>query len=303
MRWFVVLISLGVFYVTNVAAQEATATAESMHIIERCIESPSEPAADWRFDGTLITYKEGDGIYGFRADFPSRYYIAFDNDTEYGRLGSFSPDGRWFADYVGRREYEYSWMFNSSYYVTAIRVVSTLPDGKSYRVPADMYSYSLSAVFAHISWLDNDHFAVPPKDQYSSEWQIVNPFDGKVRAATEAEIQQAKDLHFSGKSIADYYSPIYGDDGKNPAQESTPAILSKRIVDGKVRLLINDFANSQLIDTCIETNSFVVSPSGEQVAVSIGGDKGFIYILELKEWRLYRLNLAANRLVTWITDA
>src|SRR6266496_3359881 len=109
MRWLIVL---SIFCASNVMAQEATPSPEPITTIERCISAPSEPPKDWRFDGTLITYKPSDGIYGFRADFPSRYYIAFDNDTEYGRFGSLSPDGRWFADYVGRKEYTDSMMFN-----------------------------------------------------------------------------------------------------------------------------------------------------------------------------------------------
>lgn len=301
MRWLVTLILCSVICVTNIAAQEATATAESKPIIERCIEAASEPSPDWRFDGTIITYKRGDGIYGFRADFPSRYYIAFDNDTEYGRFGSFSPDGHWFASYLGREEYEYSWFFNSSFYVTAIRIVSTLPDGKSYRVPVDLYQYNQLAHFSPVMWLDNAHFVVPP-DSCHYEWHYVSPFDGAVRVATEAEATQLQDLYSSSTFFPMDNQQIYEANEKNPAHESARAFFSEKIVDGKASVLINDFANHQIIDTCVETDSFVVSPSGEQVAVSIGGDKGFIYILDLKDCALYRLNLAANRLVTWIAD-
>src|SRR5687768_12769584 len=87
-----------------VAAQEETLPPNSEGVIERCITKPTEPSDQWRFDGTIITYQMGDGIHGFRADTPSRYYIAFDNDAQYGSSGSLSPDGRWFASYLGRME-------------------------------------------------------------------------------------------------------------------------------------------------------------------------------------------------------
>jgi hypothetical protein len=75
-----------------VAAQEETPPPNFKAVIERCITKPTEPSDQWSFDGTIITYHMGDGIHGFRADTPSRYYISFDNDT-----GSLLTSAEWSA--------------------------------------------------------------------------------------------------------------------------------------------------------------------------------------------------------------
>ncbi len=68
-------------------------------------------------------------------------------------------------------------------------------------------------------------------------------------------------------------------------------------------LHITDLITKQTYDTCIKTSSaFAVSPTGEQVAVSIGGEDGFVYIVDIAEWKANRLDLAANSVIAWVAD-
>ncbi len=271
-----------------VTAQEATPSVSSETVIERCITRPTEPADEWRFDGTIITYRQGDGIHAFRDDTPSRYYLAFDNDSEYGESGALSPDGRWLATYLGRKEFEYSWMFNSSFYVTAIRVVSTRPDRETYTIPFDSYQYTQSAHFPHVLWLDNTQFAsFSDGNGLDRHWFVVNPFTGTLVEASESQYLPFSEAYSSQPGI--YQSAnqrsVLSADQMQVVDDLPPAFLAVGDQKERASLHVIDPQTRQIYDTCIETNySFAVSSDENQVAVSLGREDGFVYIVDLNDW-------------------
>ncbi len=188
MRLIAMFLLLG-FCVGTSAAQDST----PFPIIERCITAPTEPPDDWTFEGTIITFRQGDGVHGFRADSSSRYYIAFDSQTEYARFGSLSPDGKWFVSFIGGSEAGGLYTSNSNYYIDQIRVVSTLPLRKLYFVPLESYQYEVYPMFRTVLWIDSITFAAF-QDQgltIKSRWYLINPFLGTIEEISD---EQDKEL-------------------------------------------------------------------------------------------------------------
>jgi hypothetical protein len=281
---------------------------EDQTIIERCITTTAELPDDYHFEGTIVTFRIQDGLHGFRADTPSRYYIAFSNDTEYSQFGSFSPDGRWFASYLGRMEREYSMMFNNSYYITHLRVVSTLPDRQTYLFPIDLYQYRYTPNFNSPIWADDTQVLLRNGDTSTEAqgWSVINPFVGTSRDATAEEAETYNALYlleqyiqFNGSFDRPYYpgAALMLDNGMprafNYSTEAQPL----------GSLLITDPETGAVYDTCLSTQrAFAVSPTGDQVAIGIGSDNGFVYIIDLNDWIAYRLDLAANYVVGWLPE-
>ena len=279
-------------------AQETT--PEPYPIVERCLTDLREPPDEWTFEGTIVTYRLRDGVHGFRSDFPTRYYIAFDSQSEFASSGSFSPDGQWFAIPVGRL-LSYG-MVNSVYRATGIKVVSTIPSTESYRVPYEENAFagiSRTALFSGIYWLDNQRFAIVPAsavDRRLGDY-IYNPFTAEI---LPVDTDQAAEFSQSA-------NVIWGLLTNSPANTNNDGIPMRVFTDYDTwphPVYVFDSALQQIYDTCIDTRfQFAISPSAEQVAVSIGQyDEGFVYILDLNEWVGYRLNLAANEVVGWFAD-
>lgn len=289
-----------------VTAQEATPPAKPDDVIERCVMI-AEPTDSWTFDGTIITYRPGDGIHGFRADTPSRYYIAFDNDSEYGRFGALSPDGQWFATYLGRMENTFSLQFNNAYYVTAIRVVSTSPNRETYIVPFHNYRYASFSYFAPVLWLDNSHLAAYSNPDFGKEqsWYLIEPFTETSSKATEEQARQFAELSAATYGITQIVDqlPRFSSVEEGTAEYSPLAFVAESPDTRGSRLFITDRETKQIYDTCIETRyRFVFSPTGDEIAVRSDVENGFIYVLDLIDWTAYRLDLAANNIVAWIAD-
>ncbi len=274
----------------NTHAQETT--PEPYPIVERCLTDLREPPDGWAFEGTIVTFRARDGVHGFRSDFPTRYYIAFDSASEFIGSGSFSPDGQWFATYVGK--IEPSGMINDFLSTDYIRVVSTRPSGESY-----LFSFMIFG-FGHVGetsrlrpprWLDSEQFAV--EDQ---GWQIYSPFTTEITLADESLANQLNDgyaYHYDiSIQIRDQFLTPSNSHFRQPIflmQDAT-----------STRLYTTDEKSEQIYDTCLESrHSFAVSPTGDHAAVSIGD---FVYILDLDKWVGYRLNLAANDVVGWFAD-
>jgi hypothetical protein len=284
--------------------------SEDQTIIERCITAPAEPPDDYSFEGTIVTFNSVDGLHGFRMDTPSRYYIAFSNDTEYSRFGAFSPDGRWFASYLGRMEREYSMMFNNSYYITHLRIVSTLPDRQSYLFPIDLYQYRFNPYFNSPIWADETQVLLRngATSAEAQGWSVINPFIGTSRDATAEEAETYTALYLSQQNIqyeGSFDRPYYPGDALmlengmprafNTYTEAQPG--------GSGSLLITDTETGAIYDTCISVEyAFALSPTGNQVAIGIGAEAGFVYIVDLNDWQAYRLDLAANDVVGWLPE-
>lgn len=263
-------------------------------VVERCITSFTESPTDWTFDGTIITYRRGDGIHGFRADTPSRYYIAFDSDTEYGQFGALSPDGHWLASFIGRREYTYSMMFNMNFYITHIRVVSTLPNRETYLIPFERYQYAYAPIFTPVLWQDNTHFVA-----YSDHSRyMVNPFEATVIELSDEDTE----IQDFGDPIATEGMPTRNLD-ELVIEDLPRAFLAENPDSSWGTLHVTDLTTNQVYDTCIETRfAFAVSPAEDQIAVS-GREGGFVYVIDLSEWAAYRINLATNHVVAWVADS
>lgn len=81
--------------------------------------------------------------------------------------------------------------------------------------------------------------------------------------------------------------------------------LSAAFVSFEPRTLhLIDLSAREIVDTCIQPSfrEFAVSPDGRQVALSIGQD-GFVYILDIEDWAVYRLDLAAADVIAWFPSA
>lgn len=305
-RLLQLLFLLTLFSGWSVASQEATPLSKSNNVIEKCVKI-AEPPDNWTFDGTIITYRWGDGLHGFRADTPSRYFIAFDDDATYLQFGALSPTGQWLASYVGRVEQTYSMMFNKDYFVTSIRVVSTLPRRETYSVPFQSYEYNFSPHFMPILWLSNSQLAAYSETSsgIDEKWYVIDPFAGTASEASQEQVRQIKESDVLAQGI---YQRVYGYLTFPSIEAVTVNPLPRAFIlaespGSRGRLYVIDLKTQQIYDTCIETSyPFAISPTGDQVAISSDKEEGFVYVLDLNDWAAYRLNLAANRIVAWVAD-
>jgi len=391
------LFAISLFATHTATAQDATTLPEAWEIVERCITTPTEPPDDWTFDGTIITYRYRDGVHGFRSDTPSRYYIAFDNGTEYGQAGSFSPNGQWFAVYTGHQT---SYGLSASYYsVDNLRVVSTSPARETYLIPWQARTFSSGGMIHSppIRW-DSDSTIVTngylPTDQTLTTGDFsINPFTAEfvpyVRDTTSSNeytalspdgtraitielgdngygtmVEQRQYLYDIDEEIA--ISDLWATNGDNEiglrlwlpytdfgiqppfwtpnsqlliskstfndqsavvsftrdgalesvifsghilqpelAETGTSlALVGSTSADDELSLYIADLETRTVYNTCINPSHYrvAISPTGDQVAVSIGGNDGFVYVVDLNEWAAYRLDLAANDVIAWFAD-
>ncbi len=187
------LCSLIVLLFTMPAAAQETPTPSDWTTEQRCITAPSQPPEGWTYDGVIFTFKPGDGIHARRADMPTPYYIALDSQGEFGSVGNFSPDGKWFAVPAGHIYPDYTG-FQNSYLrddtiVDQIRVYSTTPAHTLYLTKVHLESMG-SAVVDAAEWIDNQTLVF-----YESEsiWanvtiRIFNPFSGIGETVTDFPI-------------------------------------------------------------------------------------------------------------------
>jgi WD40 repeat protein len=364
----------------SAAAQEATpeTSPEGWEVVQRCITAPSEPPEHWTFEGTIFTYKPNDGVHAFRADVPSRYYIAFESASEFASGGAFSPDGRWFAVPAGREEYAN--MVDHLYWIEEIRVYATAPAQTMYRISWDLRHFaSHRQLVAPLRWLDDEHLLYSG-GHYGSTFQVhlVNPFSGEITDFVFPEnhyllslspdgTRRLERVHDSTRSTSPSY--VLYDHGLDAEITSLPPLTppsigwvsqtdhplrwttdSSRFVslvrneeqvsiqlfdrDGQLldvitviedgglyfsidqtgsrlaynalntTLRIADLATKQIVDTCIQPayRGTAISPDGSQIALSIGQD-GFVYILDIEDWAVYRLDLAAADVIAWFPSA
>ncbi|HUN09496.1 MAG TPA: hypothetical protein PLQ56_23025 [Aggregatilineales bacterium] len=281
-------------------AQETT--PELYPIIERCLTDLREPPDEWTFEGTIVTFRGGDGVHGFRSDFPTRYYIAFNSDTEFSGSGSFSPDGQWFATYIG--ETYYANMISDSISVNAIRVISTLPSGTSYIFPYYSYGWDSGVGFGattleSIRWLDSERFVAFGRPYLDSRngWHIYNLFTAEISSADEELKAKLEAGHGLTPDLAYMLASEFA---SHDQVEDLQPVFRKRDYPAAPHVYVTRLTAHIIEDTCIESYHHVaISPTGDQAAVSIGD---FVYILDLDEWVGYRLNLAANDVVGWFAD-
>jgi hypothetical protein len=199
-----------------------------------------------------------------------------------------------------------SMLFNNNYFITDIRVISTLPERETYIIPFESYQYSPNANFSPVMWIDNTHFVARNSILGIGHTWYIDPFTGTLNEITEEEALEI------GVSTATQQSPgwrsasqyIYFPSLEDAIAGDAPRAFLVPNSQGQARTLyITDLKSQQIYNTCIETtHSIAVSPTGDQVAVSIGGETGFVYIVDLNDWVTYRLDLAANKVIAWIAD-
>jgi hypothetical protein len=276
-------------------AQEATPEAEGWPVVQRCIEQATEPPDGWTFEGTIFTHgRFMDGVHAYRADVPSRYYVAFDSQSEFAEVGALSPDGRWFAVPHGRTEY--GGIANRYYIVEEIRVYSTHPSRDTYRIPWDYYVHTSTGlqIMGSIMWLDNEQFIFP--NHSIGELTVVNPFTGAVSVWERNSNVESRYLGVSVDSGA-WGIAFYESDGWVSQNQPAPDF------SGEARTLkVINVTENVIYNTCVPvandiSGRVVISPLGNQVAFNGAG--GFVYILDIPTWQAYRLNLAANYLIGW----
>lgn len=272
--------------------------AQDIEVVEQCITDFREPPDDWTFDGTIITFKQGDGVHGFRADTPSRYYIAFNGIGEFS--GAFSPNGHWLATYLGGRTFHFNNpCCNASYYVDTIRVVSTTPDRETYLIPIHKGYYGTSGypTFSPVIWQDNSHFVAVQSIGLNGEVLLINPFEGEIEELSDDITIVPQD--YSRTIDPSLWRQIIKLD-ETPVSDLPRAFLAK--TSDSTTLHTFSSATQEVVDTCIKLSAdFSISPTGNQIAIS-GQEGGFVYVVDLDDWVAYRLDLAANHVVAWIAD-
>jgi WD40 repeat protein len=255
-----------------VFAQETPETPE-WTTEQRCVTTFAEPPEGWTYDGVIFTFRQGDGVHARRADVPTRYYVAFDGESEFGSLGSFSPDGRWFAVPAGH-VYFTSMTWRKIMETEEYRIYSTLPNRALYRIVIEQREAQPAR------WLDNNLLLIDgfSGDIFQSESYVFNITDGSLtKMATRADAALVNRDNLS----------------------SDGTILAFGAMDAYNTIHIQNFETHVITDTCIESPySIAFSPNGGQVAFGLE-PAGFVYILDLEAWEAYRLDLAANNVIGW----
>ncbi len=289
--------------------------AEGWPIVQRCIERATEPPDDWTFAGTIFTFKRGDGLHAYRADVPSRYYIAFDSDSELAIVGAFSPDGRWFAVPAGRSEY--ATMLDTFFHVEQIRVYSTVPSHEEFAIEWSYLGRMSTSARLGVpmpNWIDNHQFVYPTQRDGLA---VIDPFQNTVAGwagdqsepsikylwdVTPSEVEEIT-FQSDGEDTAEVILPARSSEGSVNLYTVSATASGRFIVTYDTSLKVISLDERIIYDTCValavydDLDYWVISPVSDQVAFNGAG--GFVYILDIPTWQAYRLNLAANLLVGW----
>ena len=270
-----------------------SAFAQDMEVVEQCITDFREPPDDWTFDGTIITYGY-DGLYGFRSDIASRYFIDF--SSTYLRFGSFSPDGQWFAYYSGY-SHPNNLCCNVSYNITSLEVISTQPTRERYSIPFSSYKYTINLWLQPPQWLSDNTRFLAYADGVSSGWYLVEPFEGNVNKLTDENLQE-----FEDEDIIIHEDLSLLDHSNRFASVNSHIFLADSEHSKNKTIHVMNEDKNIIQDTCLENHfAYAVSPAENQVAIS-SQEGGFVYVVDLDEWVAYRLDLAANHVVAWVAD-
>jgi len=276
---YICLLILLCLVASTALAQEPT---EEPTVIKQCITEFVEPPNNWTFDGTIFTY--GNGLHAFRSDADSRYFVAFHD--EYLASGAFSPDGQWFAHYVGYSRQNIN-CCSVAHYLTGIKILSTSLPRDVYTVPYSGYQYGISVTIYPPSWLSDNLLVIDGED-------VINPSDGNINPLTLAQRQELDNAEFwLSKNL--WISTL-----ASRFKQTQSDLFATDSVQRTIH--VTDLTTNTTYDTCLENHfAYAMSPAGDQIAVS-GAEGGFVYIIDLKEWKGYRLDLAANHVVAWFAD-
>lgn len=135
------------FMSLQVFAQETTEEApQGWPIVERCIGEPTNPPADWSFEGTILATGWA-GIHGINAEWDTPHILIFQDDWYLWGAG-LSPDREWYAVI----QYDLIDGFPRDYVRTyGIKVYSTGDRELSYFYPIE------ASEDGYVFWLDNEH--------------------------------------------------------------------------------------------------------------------------------------------------
>lgn len=282
MKALVLLLTICFLAVLPLSAQEATPTYRTE---TRCITQPTPKPEGWTFEGTIFTYSSGFGLHGFRADYPTRYYVAFSANNE-AAYGSFSPDGRYFV--VDRFEQQDTNSLDVVGTLDGMFIYSTAPDREPLVVPmpAGLTSraHFLVEFYNLQRWLSDTEISYSSTD----DGGIIRHYaydmsTGETRSITRHEAQTP---------AADYRDMTVSFDGRYSVKPFDPYGSTLHVLDREMNI---DY------DTCL-TPDFVqiaFSPTAEQFAFGMEAAGGFVYIFDLDDWAIYALNLQAHDVVGW----
>lgn len=251
-----------------------------------CISQPTPKPEGWTFDGTIFTFRPGDGLHGFRADYPSRYYVAFSSNGE-AAYGSFSPDGRYFA--VDQFEPHYFETWGQTYpSLKDLVIYSTSPQHEVIRYPLDnrldTAGHNPNANFQYVQrWtaIDRVRYNLDGQGYTQGGGYVYDLMTGEAYSVTGRQSRISSEYHDRFFSYDDRYELLAEETSERP-------------------LRIIDHERNRTLNTCIQAYYLdkAWSPTADQLAFGLD-ETGFVYILDVNAWAVYQLDLQANDVVGW----
>lgn len=159
---------------------------EGWPLVERCVPPPTEPPADWTYDGTILAYGWA-GIHGITQDFDTPIVQIFNDYGWYFNDSGLSPDGEFFA--VDMAEITTGGISIAAE-IYEVRVYSTQSGLLVSKVPwyLERLGYYSADAFNSIQWLDNQAIAFRHDlilETPGFENVKLNPFTGDIELLTD----------------------------------------------------------------------------------------------------------------------
>lgn len=274
------LILLCFFGFTGIYAAQDEVDTEEWEVVERCLGDlpyPTIPQNQWNFDGIIFS-ENYEGIRAIRTDFDTSYFIALRSIYTFPFAGQFSPDGRWFAYPIGHLVYG-SWYTNTTYFVNALRVVSTDPDHVHHDITWSDWEIGTDYSLNRIIWIDNETFVYSgiPEDIFGygpipthsyGNW-VVNAFSGEVEPLPEEYTLPPPNRDSYVNSSLDQQINVV----------STNNGVTIQFNDGSTPLIFNTSDSGYL-------TGFTFSPDKQHAVMSFNQQ---LYLIDLNEQIIYDL--------------
>lgn len=329
MKKVMVLILVLWWGMTVYAQADDVADIPVWDVVQKCVtlNYPIIPQSRWDFDGTIIS-QNLNGIHAIRSDMETGYYIALMSDRHDIRLGSFSPDGKWFIYPISLSEPTRSNLLKFSYYhVDLLRFVTTSPHTQTQDIAWQGISWDFTTPWYRrdgytgvFNWLDNEKLIAGGgsiNHVLTSSYSVIEFIDGQF-----VEVE-----HFPNASQP-YTPPVdvqrfrFQFDDENTMRTIVVPTL-KFASDQRFALPLLDISekyhtwmgefldryhlidleNEQVIDFCLSNkvkhDNMIWSPDGETIAFLYDG---YLVLLDVETWQTQILDYQTSTLQRWLAD-